>query len=96
MEAYKQAVKALPGYLAEPLGAVRPETAGRVHEVRLRVGCPVWLNIGGALCPAQQLPGCPSGLQNLRPAQAQMWRKFSIRSAAVRFIPIKMNWRRAI
>lgn len=72
MEAYKQAVKALPGYLAEPLGAVRPETAGRVHEVRLRVGCPVWLNIGGALCPAQQLPGCPSGLQNLRPTQAQM------------------------
>lgn len=72
MEAYKQAVKALPGFLADPLGAVKPEIASRVHEVRLRVGCPVWLNIVGALCSTQQLPGCPAELQTLRPTQTQM------------------------
>lgn len=72
MEAYKQAIEMLPGFLAEPLGKIPSETARLIHEVRLRVGCPVWLNLSGALCPAQQIPGCPPRLQTLRPTQSQM------------------------
>ena len=72
MDAYKQAVKALPDFWAVPLGEIPPETARRVHEIRFRTGCPVWLNIDGILCPVQQLPVCPSGLQTIRPTREQM------------------------
>lgn len=72
MEAFKQAIGALPGFLAEPLGKIPSETARRIHEVRLRAGCPVWLNWGGTLCPARQIPGCPPGLQTIQPTQGQM------------------------
>lgn len=72
MEAYLEAVGALPGFLSGPLARVEPETARQVHEVRLRTDCPVWLNISGSLCPAHQLPRCPPELAALRPALSQM------------------------
>ena len=72
MDEYRQAVGALPASLAGPLAQLAAETARRVHEVRLRAGCPVWLNVGGALRPAAETPGCPGALTALRPSRAQM------------------------
>lgn len=72
MDAYNQAIEALPAFLAQPLGTIEPETAKLVHEVRLRAGCPVWFNLNGSLCPVQDLSNCPPGLQGLQPTQAQM------------------------
>ena len=72
MDEYLQAVGALPACFAGPLARLGPGTAERVHEVRLRTGCPVWVNLGGALCPAEKLPGCPPALRDLRPTRAQM------------------------
>lgn len=69
---YKQVIETLPAFLAQPLGRISSETARRVHEIRLRVGCPVWLNIDGTLSLAQHLLDCPSGLQALCPTQEQM------------------------
>ena len=65
MDEYRQAVGALPASLAGPLAQLAAETARRVHEVRLRAGCPVWLNVGGALRPAAETPGCPGALAAL-------------------------------
>ena len=70
MDEYRQAVGALPASLAGPLAQLAAETARRVHEVRLRAGCPVWLNVGGALRPAAETPGCPGALAALQAAAA--------------------------
>ena len=72
MDEYFQAVGALPACFARPLADIAPETAAQVHEVRLRTGCPLWLNVGGALRPAGRLPGCPPALAALRPTRQQM------------------------
>lgn len=72
MDEYLQAVEALPAFLARPLAWIAPETAARIHEVRLRTGCPVWFNRNGMLCPAEKLPGCPAEVGALRPTRAQM------------------------
>ena len=72
MDEYKQAIQALPEPLARPLGQLQPKTARQVHEVRLRAGSPVWLNVGGTLCPADRLADCPPALAALRPTRPQM------------------------
>lgn len=72
MDAYRQVVEALPDFLAKPLCSISPETASRIHEIRLRAGCLIWLNLDGTLCPAVQLPGCPAALKTLRPTQTQL------------------------
>ena len=76
MDAYKQVVEALPDFLARPLCSIAPETASRIHEIRLRAGCLIWVNLNGSLCPAAQLPGCPSVLKSLRPTQLQLEEAF--------------------
>lgn len=70
--AYNQAVEALPAFLAQPLGQIQPEITRQVHEIRLRTGCPIWMNVNGSLYPVQQLSHCPPGLQALRLTQEQM------------------------
>lgn len=72
MDAYRQVVDQLPDYLAEPLSRIGPAVACRIHEIRLRTGCPVWINLNGSLCPVTQLPGCPHTLKSLCPTQRQM------------------------
>ena len=72
MDEYKQAIQALPEPLARPLGQLQPKTARQVHEVRLRAGSPVWLNVGGTLCPADRLADCPPALAALRPTRPQL------------------------
>ena len=72
MDEYFEAVRALPDCFAQALGQIGPETAAQIHEVRLRTGCPLWLNVNGTLRPAGTLPGCPPGLRQLRPSAAQM------------------------
>ena len=76
MDAYRQVVEALPDFLARPLCSIAPETASRIHEIRLRAGCLIWVNLNGSLCPAAQLPGCPSVLKSLRPTQLQLEEAF--------------------
>ena len=76
MDAYRQVVEALPDFLARPLCSIVPETASRIHEIRLRAGCLIWVNLNGSLCPAAQLPGCPSVLKSLRPTQLQLEETF--------------------
>ena len=76
MDAYRQVVEALPDFLARPLCSIAPETASRIHEIRLRAGCLIWVNLNGSLCPAAQLPGCPSVLKSLRPTQLQLEETF--------------------
>lgn len=72
MDAYQQVVGVLPDFLAGPLHSISPDTASRIHEIRLRAGCPVWVNLSGSLCPVAQLPGCPADLKTLRLAQPQV------------------------
>ena len=72
MDEYFEAVRALPDCFAQALGQIGPEAAAQIHEVRLRTGCPLWLNVNGTLRPAGSLPGCPPGLRQLRPSAAQM------------------------
>lgn len=72
MDAYRQVVNELPDFLANPLGCIGPAVASRIHEIRLRTGCLVWVNMDGSLCPVTQLPGCPHTLENLRPTQRQL------------------------
>ncbi len=72
MDSYQQAIAALPDFLAGPLARIGPEITCQIHEVRLRAGCPIWLNLGGSLCPVQRLSNCPPNLKALRPTQAQM------------------------
>lgn len=72
MDAYRQVVEALPDFLANPLRSISPDTASRIHEIRLRAGCPVWVNLSGSLCPVGQLPGCPARLKTLCLTQTQV------------------------
>ncbi len=76
MDEYYQAVQALPAFLSQPLGRVPGETARRIHEIRLRAGCPLWLTVDGRLCPAQLLPGGPPELCGLRLNGAQIEEAF--------------------
>ena len=68
MDEYYRAVKALPAWLARPLSNLPSDTAGQVHEIRLRAGCGVQMNICGRLCS----PAEPPALQKLRLTPLQM------------------------
>ena len=57
MDEYYEAIEAFPPWLAGPLSHVLPATARKIHEVRLRIGCPILFTIEGeavlasACCP---------------------------------------------
>lgn len=76
MDAYRQVVERLPDFLAKPLCSISPETTSMIHEIRLRAGCPVWVNLNGALCPVAKIPSCPAALKTLRPTQSQLEEAF--------------------
>lgn len=68
MDEYYRAVRALPAWLARPLSALLPDTARRVQEIRLRVGCGVQLTVDGRPRSPAELPG----LSELRLTPLQM------------------------
>ena len=41
MDEYYRAIQSLPSWLSRPLAELPVELAEQVHEIRLRVGCPV-------------------------------------------------------
>ena len=66
MDEYYQAVRALPTWLAAPLAQLPVQTAVRVQELRLRIGCAVTFTVQGRQCAASVLPGCPPALAAMR------------------------------
>ena len=66
MDEYYRAVKALPAWLAAPLAQLPAQTAVRVQELRLRIGCAVTFTVQGRQCTASVLPGCPPALAAMR------------------------------
>ena len=66
MDEYYRAVKALPAWLAAPLAQLPAQTAVRVQELRLRIGCAVAFTVQGRQCAASVLPGCPPALAAMR------------------------------
>lgn len=66
MDEYYRAVKALPTWLAAPLAQLPVQTAVRVQELRLRIGCAVTFTVQGRQCAASVLPGCPPALAAMR------------------------------
>ena len=66
MDEYYRAVKALPAWLAAPLAQLPAQTAVRVQELRLRIGCAVTFTVQGRQCAASVLPGCPPALVAMR------------------------------
>ena len=66
MDEYYRAVKALPAWLAAPLAQLPAQTAVRVQELRLRIGCAVTFTVQGRQCAASVLPGCPPALAAMR------------------------------
>ena len=68
MDEYYHALQSLPSWLARPLGELPMEKAPQVHEIRLRLGCPVLLTMGGV--PA--LPPELSALKNRALTRMQM------------------------
>lgn len=66
MDEYYRAVRALPAWLAAPLAQLPAQTASRVQELRLRIGCAVTFTVQGRQCPASALPGCPPALAAMR------------------------------
>lgn len=76
MDEFYQAAQCLPGWISRPLAAFPPQTACRVHEIRLRQGCPPGFTMSGRPCPAGAVPGCPGELQTLVLSAAQMEETF--------------------
>ena len=66
MDEYYRAVKALPAWLAALLAQLPAQTAVRVQELRLRIGCAVTFTVQGRQCAASVLPGCPPALAAMR------------------------------
>ena len=56
MDEYYRAIQSLPSWLSRPLAELPIELAEQVHEIRLRVGCPVQMTISGALCTSARVP----------------------------------------
>ena len=65
MDAYYQAIRAFPAWLAHPLAQLPAEMAGQVHEIRLRTGCTPELTLPGKHCAIRELAGCPPALRTL-------------------------------
>lgn len=76
MDEFYEAVQCLPGWLSQPLAAFPPETAGQIHEIRLRQGCPPGFTISGRPCPAGAVPGCPAEVQKLVMSAARLEETF--------------------
>lgn len=68
MDEYYRAVQSLPSWLSRPLEELPVELAEQVHEIRLRVGCPVQMTISGVLCT----PACVPAFQKIVLTQLQM------------------------
>lgn len=60
MDEYYRAIRSLPSWLSRPLAELPVELAEQVHEIRLRVGCPVQMTISGVLCTSAPHPGAPA------------------------------------
>ena len=56
MDEYYRAIQSLPSWLSRPLAELPIELAEQVHEIRLRVGCPVQMTISGVLCTSACVP----------------------------------------
>lgn len=56
MDEYYRAIQSLPSWLSRPLAELPVELAEQVHEIRLRVGCPVQMTISGVLCTSARIP----------------------------------------
>ena len=56
MDEYYRAIRSLPSWLSRPLAELPVELAEQVHEIRLRVGCPVQMTISGVLCTSARIP----------------------------------------
>lgn len=56
MDEYYRAIQSLPSWLSRPLAELPVELAEQVHEIRLRVGCPVQMTISGVLCTSARVP----------------------------------------
>ena len=56
MDEYYRAIRSLPSWLSRPLAELPVELAEQVHEIRLRVGCPVQMTISGVLCTSARVP----------------------------------------
>lgn len=72
MDEYYQVIRALPAWLARPLGMLPSELAVRIHELRFRTGHGISLTIQGRQCPLKELPECPSALREIRLNTMQM------------------------
>lgn len=57
MDEYYQAVRFLPSWLAHSLLELPTEQAGRVHEIRMRVGCPLLFTVDGEVQTFRELTG---------------------------------------
>lgn len=72
MDAYYQAVQALPSWAARQLQRLPTALAGTVHEIRFRVGCMPVFTVQGAPCRPAQLASELSCLEELRLTPMQM------------------------
>ena len=68
MDEYYRAIQSLPSWLSRPLAELPVELAEQVHEIRLRVGCPVQMTISGVLCTS----ACVPALRKIVLTQLQM------------------------
>ena len=68
MDEYYRAIQSLPSWLSRPLAELPIELAEQVHEIRLRVGCPVQMTISGVLCTS----ACVPALRQIVLTQLQM------------------------
>ena len=94
MDEYYRAIRLLPAWLAQPLARLPQNTAEKVHELRLRTGCGICLSIAGQQTTLDELPECPQTLRG-RTLDALQMDEILMCSAAVQYIPIRPNWRRA-
>ena len=68
MDEYYNVIRSLPSWLSHPLAQLPTELAEQVHEIRLRVGCPVQLTLSGVLWT----PACVPELGSIVLTQMQM------------------------
>lgn len=72
MDEFYQAIRSLPEWLSRPLAKLPEQTACRIHEIRLRVGCELMVTLPGACRAVVSLTGCPPELAHLSLTQQQI------------------------
>lgn len=73
MDEYYRAVQVLPFWLARPLMELPAERAERIHEIRLRIGCPPVFTVDGETRTCEELVSDKgSALAALRLTDLQM------------------------